>query len=139
MFGNYVGFFCNMTVGHILFTKHDFFLPIYESLLEKILVLGFRADLSIWYEFECDDDLLPAQFSSDREWGSLYNQKSLEIEEDKMIVGRRLTMSSITQSSFYRLPVVSRDDDEIQGDMLATQTSDMIFCLCWNLRLVIEY
>jgi hypothetical protein len=29
-------------------------------------------------------------------------------------------MSSSTQSSFYRLPVVSRDDDEIQGDMLAT-------------------
>ncbi len=67
-----------------------FFLPIYESLLEKILVLGFRADVSIWYEFECDDDLLPAQFSSDREWGSLYNQKSLENEEDKMIMGKKI-------------------------------------------------
>jgi hypothetical protein len=61
----------------------------------------------------------------------------LENEEDKMIVGRRLTMSSITQSSFYRLPVVSRDDDEIQGDMLVTQTSDMIFWLV--LKLEISY
>jgi hypothetical protein len=109
-----------MTVGHMFFTKHDFFLPIFESLLEKIVVLGFRADMLISYESECDDDLLPAQFSSDREWGSLYNQKSLENEEDEMLEGRRLTMSSITQSSFYRLLVVSRDDDEIQGDMLAT-------------------
>jgi hypothetical protein len=40
----------------------------------------------------------------------------LENEEDKMLEGRRLTMSSITQSSFYRLLVVSGDDDEIQGD-----------------------
>jgi len=128
-----------MTVGLIFFTKHDFFLPIYESLLEKIVVLGFGADVSIWYDFECDDDLLPEQFSSDREWGSLYHQKSLANEEDEMLVGRRLTISSITQSSFYRLLVVS-GVMMMKFKVICSQHRLLIwyFGLWWNLRLVIK-